>query len=60
MKQRVSSGGKYVSVNIGPVRVVSREQVIFLLSICIRIDLIEVIILTRFVFCHVVHAMFYL
>ncbi|KAJ0537456.1 putative YbeD-like domain superfamily protein [Helianthus annuus] len=28
--QRVSSGGKYVSVNIGPVRVVSREQVIFL------------------------------
>ncbi|KAI7752750.1 hypothetical protein M8C21_026832 [Ambrosia artemisiifolia] len=27
VKQRVSSGGKYVSVNIGPVRVVSREQV---------------------------------
>ncbi|MFS7958988.1 putative YbeD-like domain superfamily protein [Helianthus anomalus] len=30
VKRRVSSGGKYVSVNIGPVRVVSREQVIFL------------------------------
>ncbi|KAJ0717744.1 putative YbeD-like domain superfamily protein [Helianthus annuus] len=29
-QRRVSSGGKYVSVNIGPVRVVSREQVIFL------------------------------
>ncbi|KAM0014914.1 putative YbeD-like domain superfamily protein [Helianthus debilis subsp. tardiflorus] len=27
VKRRVSSGGKYVSVNIGPVRVVSREQV---------------------------------
>ncbi|KAI3817446.1 hypothetical protein L1987_11237 [Smallanthus sonchifolius] len=27
VKQRVSSGGKYVSVNIGPVRVISREQV---------------------------------
>ncbi|XP_024989768.1 uncharacterized protein LOC112524244 [Cynara cardunculus var. scolymus] len=27
VKQRVSSGGKYVSVNIGPVQVISREQV---------------------------------
>ncbi|KVI05708.1 hypothetical protein Ccrd_015907 [Cynara cardunculus var. scolymus] len=26
VKQRVSSGGKYVSVNIGPVQVISREQ----------------------------------
>ncbi|KAJ0593057.1 hypothetical protein HanHA300_Chr03g0092771 [Helianthus annuus] len=26
VKRRVSSGGKYVSVNLGPVRVVSREQ----------------------------------
>ncbi|XP_076911792.1 uncharacterized protein LOC143569875 [Bidens hawaiensis] len=25
--KRVSSGGKYVSVNIGPVRVISKEQV---------------------------------
>ncbi|KAJ0896020.1 putative YbeD-like domain superfamily protein [Helianthus annuus] len=30
VKRRVSSGGKYVSVNIGPIRVVSKEQVIFL------------------------------
>ncbi|XP_075495098.1 uncharacterized protein LOC142532647 [Primulina tabacum] len=27
VKQKISSGGKYVSVNIGPVRVVSSEQV---------------------------------
>lgn len=27
VKQKVSSGGKYVSVNIGPVQVVSSEQV---------------------------------
>ncbi|KAI3515973.1 hypothetical protein L1887_14880 [Cichorium endivia] len=27
VRQRVSSGGKYVSVNIGPIHVVSREQV---------------------------------
>lgn len=28
VKQKISSGGKYVSVNIGPVQVVSSEQVI--------------------------------
>ncbi|GJZ02276.1 putative YbeD-like domain-containing protein, partial [Tanacetum coccineum] len=27
VKQKMSSGGKYVSVNIGPVQVVSSEQV---------------------------------
>ncbi|KAJ9554524.1 hypothetical protein OSB04_018569 [Centaurea solstitialis] len=27
VKKRVSSGGKYVSVNIGPVQVISREQI---------------------------------
>lgn len=27
VKQKISSGGKYVSVNIGPVQVVSSEQV---------------------------------
>lgn len=32
MKQKVSSRGKYVSVNIGPVQVVSSEQVS--LSLC--------------------------
>lgn len=30
MKQKISSGGKYVSVNIGPVQVVSSEQVLSL------------------------------
>lgn len=30
MKQKVSSGGKYVSVNIGPVQVISSEQVLSL------------------------------
>ena len=27
VKQKLSSGGKYVSVNIGPVQVISSEQV---------------------------------
>lgn len=30
MKQKISSGGKYVSVNIGPVQVISSEQVLSL------------------------------
>lgn len=30
VKQKVSSGGKYVSVNIGPVQVISSEQVLSL------------------------------
>lgn len=35
MKQKVSSRGKYVSVNIGPVQVVSSEQVFLSLSLLI-------------------------
>lgn len=33
VRQKVSSRGKYVSVNIGPVQVVSSEQVSFSLSL---------------------------
>ncbi|GKE36215.1 putative YbeD-like domain superfamily protein, partial [Tanacetum coccineum] len=30
VKQKMSSGGKYVSVNIGPVQVVSSEQILYM------------------------------
>lgn len=40
MKQKLSARGKYVSVNIGPVQVVSSEQV-FLSCLLVSFPLVE-------------------
>jgi len=39
VKQKVSSRGKYVSVNIGPVQVVSSEQVSLSLSLSLSLSI---------------------
>ncbi|KAI3452590.1 hypothetical protein Pfo_009254 [Paulownia fortunei] len=42
VKQKISSGGKYISVNIGPVQVASSEQVIFLsVWVCVSLVLMS-------------------
>ena len=55
VKQKLSSGGKYVSVNIGPVQVISSEQVLPSLTLfvvnCCSISMMEISSYSKICLC---------